>query len=144
MITGTLAVTSILSLNNPIRLPKSSAAFKRSLSSGAFCIGLALLTPSPCPSTTTISDCVSPLSTAVKYARTSCWSAIFLSDNSLSFSLISFFISGFFRFSIPIEYAVFLLYPAFTAASVAFPLMIYSSANLCCFKVNLIYHQLLS
>nr|DAK81162.1 MAG TPA: hypothetical protein [Caudoviricetes sp.] len=30
------------------------------------------------------------------------------------------------------------------AASVAFPLMIYSSANLCCFKVNLIYHQLLS
>ena len=30
------------------------------------------------------------------------------------------------------------------AASVAFPLMIYSSANLCCFKVSFIYHQLLS
>nr|DAS73605.1 MAG TPA: hypothetical protein [Caudoviricetes sp.] len=40
--------------------------------------------------------------------------------------------------------AVFLLYPAFIAASVAFPLMIYSSAKRCCFKVNLIYHQLLS
>ena len=52
--------------------------------------------------------------------------------------------TSFDKFSVAILFAVFLLYPAFTAASVAFPLMIYSSANLCCFKVNLIYHQLLS
>jgi len=52
--------------------------------------------------------------------------------------------SGFVRFSSAMLLAVFLLYPAFMAASVAFPLMIYSSANLCCFNVNLIYHQLLS
>nr|DAY27279.1 MAG TPA: hypothetical protein [Caudoviricetes sp.] len=39
--------------------------------------------------------------------------------------------------------AVFLLYPALIAASVAFALMMYSSANLCCFKVNLvIFHHL--
>nr|DAN82126.1 MAG TPA: hypothetical protein [Caudoviricetes sp.] len=72
MITGTLAVTSILSLNSPIRLPSNSAAFNRSFSSGSFCNLLASLQPSPTPSTTTISDCVSPLRTEVKYARTSC------------------------------------------------------------------------
>ena len=52
--------------------------------------------------------------------------------------------TSFDKFSVAILFAVFLLYPAFMAASVAFPLMIYSSANLCCFKVSLIYHQLLS
>nr|DAM96567.1 MAG TPA: hypothetical protein [Caudoviricetes sp.] len=40
-------LSSTLSLNNPMRLPSNSAAFKRSLSSGAFCMGFALLTPSP-------------------------------------------------------------------------------------------------
>nr|DAW72552.1 MAG TPA: hypothetical protein [Caudoviricetes sp.] len=61
-----------MSLNSPILFPKSSAALSLSFSSGSFCNLLASLQPSPTPSTTTISDCVSPLRTEVKYARTSC------------------------------------------------------------------------
>src|SRR3712207_1729402 len=47
-----------------------------------------------------------------------------------------FFMSSFDKFSLAILFAVFSLYPAFIAASVALPLMIYSSANFFCFNVN--------
>ena len=81
----------------------------------------------------------------VRTCRTSIAVAILLLSSCFNRSSIADFKAGFSRFSCPWTRAAFLLYPAFIAASVAFPQMMYSSINFRCFIVNLaIFHHLQS